>query len=61
MKKILNFISKTSSGMALGLFATLIVGTLLKQIFSLIPDFQVGIDIATIGFSINVLLQSLKT
>ena len=70
MKKILNFISKTSSGMALGLFATLIVGTLLKQIFSLIPDFQVGIDIATslvkfmgvgIGLGVALSLDKEKT
>jgi uncharacterized membrane protein len=45
MKKILNFISKTSSGLATGLFATLIIGTILKQIFTLI-NFQIGIDIA---------------
>ena len=32
MKHKLEFISKTSSGMALGLFATLIVGTIIKQI-----------------------------
>lgn len=46
MKKTLNFISKTSSGMATGLFATLIIGTILKQLFSFGGGFQVGIDIA---------------
>ena len=46
MKHKLEFISKTSSGMALGLFATLIVGTIIKQICSLL-SFQIGIDIAT--------------
>ena len=47
MKKVMNFVSKTSSGMALGLFATLIIGTILKQIFSIGNGFQIGIDIAT--------------
>ena len=47
MKKLMDFIAKTSSGMALGLFATLIVGTILKQIFSIGNGFQIGIDIAT--------------
>ena len=47
MKKLLDFIAKTSSGMALGLFATLIVGTILKQLFSIGNGFQIGIDIAT--------------
>ena len=47
MKKLLDFIAKTSSGMALGLFATLIVGTILKQLFSIGDGFQIGIDIAT--------------
>ena len=47
MKKLLDFIAKTSSGMALGLFATLIVGTILKQLFSSGDGFQIGIDIAT--------------
>lgn len=47
MKKVINFISKTSSGMATGLFATLIVGTILKQLFSIGTGFQIGIDIAT--------------
>lgn len=46
MKHKLEFISKTSSGMALGLFATLIVGTIIKQICTLV-SFQIGIDIAT--------------
>lgn len=47
MKKILNFISKTSSGMAMGLFATLIVGTIIKQLCSFGDGFQIGIDIAS--------------
>lgn len=47
MKKAMEFISKTSSGMATGLFATLIVGTILKQLFSIGNGFQIGIDIAT--------------
>lgn len=47
MKKTLNFISKTSSGMATGLFATLIVGTIIKQLCSFGNGFQIGIDIAT--------------
>ncbi len=47
MKKILNFISRTSSGMATGLFATLIVGTIIKQLCSFGNGFQLGIDIAT--------------
>lgn len=48
MKKIIDFISKTSSGMAMGLFATLIVGTIIKQLCSFGDGWQVGIDIATI-------------
>lgn len=48
MKKIIDFISKTSSGMAMGLFATLIVGTIIKQLCSFGNGWQVGIDIATI-------------
>jgi uncharacterized membrane protein len=51
MKRILNFISKTSSGLATGLFATLIIGTILKQIFSLL-NFQIGIDIASLLMSL---------
>lgn len=51
MKKLLNFISKTSSGMALGLFATLIVGTIFKQVFTLV-NFQIGIDIASLLISL---------
>ena len=47
MKTLLDFIAKTSSGMALGLCATLIVGTILKQLFSIGDGFQIGIDIAT--------------
>ena len=46
MKKLLNFISRTSSGMATGLFATLIIGTIFKQLFSFGEGFQIGIDIA---------------
>lgn len=48
MKKFIDFISKTSSGMAMGLFATLIVGTIIKQLCSFGDGWQVGIDIATI-------------
>ena len=51
MRKLLDYISKTSSGMALGLFATLIVGTILKQLFSLF-SFKIGIDIATLLMSL---------
>ena len=51
MKKTLSFISKTSSGMATGLFATLIIGTILKQLFTLI-NFQIGIDIANVLMSL---------
>lgn len=51
MKKLLDFISKTSSGMAIGLFATLIIGTIFKQIFSLM-NFQVGIDISVVIISL---------
>ena len=51
MKKILSFISKTSSGMATGLFATLIIGTIIKQICSLL-SFSVGIDIANVIISL---------
>ena len=29
MKKVLDFVSKTSSGMAIGLFATLIIGIII--------------------------------
>ena len=46
MKKLLNFISKTSSGMALGLFSTLIVGTILKQLFTII-NFDFGLQITS--------------
>lgn len=51
MKKVLDFISKTSSGMATGLFATLIIGTILKQIFTLL-NFQIGIDISLVLMSL---------
>lgn len=51
MKKVLDFISKTSSGMAIGLFATLIIGTIFKQIFALM-NFQIGLDIATVIMSL---------
>lgn len=51
MKKFLDFVSKTSSGMATGLFATLIVGTIIKQISTLL-SFQIGIDIANIIISL---------
>lgn len=51
MKKVLDFVSKTSSGMAIGLFATLIIGTIFKQICSLL-SFQIGIDIATVIISL---------
>lgn len=48
MKKVIDFISKTSSGMAMGLFATLIIGSIFKQLFSFGGGWQVGIDLATI-------------
>lgn len=48
MKKVIDFISKTSSGMSMGLFATLIIGTIIKQLCSFGEGWQVGIDIATI-------------
>ena len=47
MKKLLNFIAKTSSGMAMGLFATLIIGTIVKQLSSFGDGFEIGINIAT--------------
>ncbi len=52
MKKLLNFIATTSSGMALGLFSTLIVGTILKQLFSIGNGFQIGIDISNLLMSL---------
>ena len=73
MKKVIDFISKSSSGMALGLFSTLIVGTILKQLFSIGNGFQIGLDIAStltnlmgvgialgIGLSINKDLSPLE-
>lgn len=51
MKKVINFICKTSSGMATGLFATLIIGSILKQLFVLM-NFQIGIDIALVVMSL---------
>ena len=47
MKKTLDFICKTSSGMASGLFATLIVGTIIKQICQLI-GFEYGVTVANV-------------
>lgn len=44
--KLLNYIIKTSSGMAMGLFGTLIIGSIINQICSLGDGFQIGIDIA---------------
>ena len=56
MKKILNYIFIDGlSGMALGLFATLIIGTIIKQVGSYIPGF-VGtylVDIGQIASSIT--------
>ena len=67
MKKLLNFISKTSSGMAMGLFATLIIGTIIKQLSSFGNGFQIGIDIASTlislmgpGIAIGVILTMKK-
>ena len=64
MKKLLDFISKTSSGMATGLFATLIIGTIFKQFFSFGNGFQIGIDIANTlmnlmgaGIAIGIVLK----
>ena len=49
MKKILNYIFIDGlSGMALGLFATLIIGTIIKQIGSYIPGF-IGAYLIVIG------------
>lgn len=49
MKKILNYIFIDGlSGMALGLFATLIIGTIIKQVGSYIPGF-VGTYLVVIG------------
>ena len=48
MKKVIDFISTTSSGMAMGLFATLIIGSIFKQLCSFDGGWQVGIDISTI-------------
>ncbi len=66
MKK-LDFISKTSSGMAMGLFATLIIGTIIKQLFSLGNGFQIGIDIGStlmslmgVGIALGVCLSIRK-
>ena len=67
MKRVLEFISKTSSGMAIGLFATLIIGTIIKQICTLL-SFQIGIDIASVvislmgpGIALGVVLSMNKT
>ena len=49
MKKVLNYIFIDGlSGMALGLFATLIIGTIIKQIGSYIPGF-IGTYLIVIG------------
>ena len=45
-KNIINYITKTSSGMAMGLFATLIIGSIINQLCSLGSGFQIGIDIS---------------
>ena len=65
MKKVIDFISKSSSGMALGLFSTLIVGTILKQLFSIGNGFQIGLDIAStltnlmgVGIALGIGLQN---
>ena len=44
--KVINFITKTSSGMATGLFATLIIGSIINQLCSLGNGFQIGMDVA---------------
>ncbi len=48
MKKFIDFLSKTSSGMAMGLFATLIIGSIFKQLFSFGSGWEVGIDLSSI-------------
>ncbi len=46
MKKVIDFIIKTSSGMAMGLFATLIIGSILKQLCSFGSGWETGINIS---------------
>lgn len=46
MKKVMNFIATTSSGMAMGLFATLIIGSIINQLFSFGDGWIVGQTIA---------------
>lgn len=52
MKKFVDFISKTSSGMAMGLFATLIIGSIIKQLCSFGEGWKTGQDIATVIMSL---------
>ena len=66
-KKFIDFVSKTSSGMAMGLFATLIIGTIVKQLFSLGEGWQIGIDIGKalmgcmgVGIALGVALSMKK-
>ncbi len=53
MKKLKAFLNKLFidglSGMALGLFATLIVGTILSQIGTFFPDTKIGVLLVVIG------------
>lgn len=44
--KFINYIIKTSTGMAMGLFGTLIIGSIINQLCSLGNGFQIGIDVA---------------
>ena len=67
MKKIMEFISRTSSGMAMGLFGTLIIGSILKQLFSIGSGWDVGISISTtimglmgVGIALGVALSIKK-
>lgn len=47
MKKVIDFITMTSSGMAMGLFGSLIIGSILKQLCSFGDGWQTGINIST--------------
>ncbi len=67
MKKVIDFIIKTSSGMAMGLFGTLIIGSILKQLCSFGDGWSVGINIASmimglmgVGIGLGVALSIKK-
>lgn len=52
MRKFIDFVCKTSSGMAMGLFATLIVGSILNQLCSFGSGWEIGKTIASIIMSL---------